>query len=212
MPTRNARIAAAVTAIVGWTALLLQLVLIVERMEAQGHGLAFALWRFAGYFTILTNLGVAIVASFMALRPASGFAGPRARLTAASAIALVGIVYSIALRQIWSPTGWQKVADHALHDVTPILFLIAWLLFPHGDLRWRDGLWATVPALAYCVYSFSRGAADGWYPYYFLDPTQLPLVFLLSSIALLFLAFLAAGLLLTGADRAMRRRAVSAAG
>ena len=186
-------------------ALVLQLVLIVHLLTAQGHGPVFALWRFVGYFTILTNVGVAIVASFMALRPASRFAGPRARLIAATAIVVVGVVYSVALRHAWQPKGWQMVTDHALHDVTPLLFLLAWLLFPHGGVRWRDGLWATVPAFAYCAYSFSRGAVDGWYPYYFLDPTQLPLVFLLSSIALLFFAFLAAGLLLTGVDRAMGR-------
>jgi hypothetical protein len=210
MPTRNALVAAGASAAVAWAALILQLVLMVVRIEAQGHGLAFALWRYFGYFTIFTNCGVAIVASAMALRPAGRLAGPRARLVAACAIVVVAIVYSVALRHAWRPEGWQTVADHALHDLTPLCFLIAWLLFPHGSLRWRDGLWTTVPALAYCAYTFSRGAVDGWYPYYFLDPTQLPLVFLLSSIAILFFLFLAVGLLLTAVDRAMGRRGGSA--
>ena len=210
MPTRNARIAAALAAIVAWAALVLQLALMVHRIEAQGHSLAFALWRYVGYFTILTNTGGAIVATLMALRPASRLAGPRARLIAATAIIAVGIVYSVALRHAWQPNGWQTVADHALHDVTPFLFLIAWLLFPHGSLRWRDGLSATVPALAYCAYTFSRGAMDGWYPYYFLDPTQLPLVFLLSSMAILFFVFLIIGMLLAAADRVKVRRKGSA--
>jgi hypothetical protein len=209
MPSRNARIAAAAVALIAWAALALQFVLFVELTARQGHGLAFASWRYIGYFTILINFLVAIVASAMALRPAGHLAGPRARLMSASAIALVGIVYSIALRHIWSPTGWQKVADHALHDATPVLFLAAWLLFPHGGLRWRDGLWAAVPPLAYCIYALARGATDGWYAYYFLDPKQLPWPILLSNMSLLLAAFIAAGLLLVGADRLLARRAIS---
>ena len=210
MPTGAARTIAAITALVAWTALGLQLMLIVGNLTGVGHSTAFAIWRFVGYFTILTNLGMAIVASAMALRPESALAGPRTRLAAASAMALVGIVYSLALRHIWNPTGWQKIADHALHDATPLLFLVAWLLFPHGNLRWRDSLWAAAPAFAYWVYALARGAVDGWFAYYFLDPTQLPWVILLSNVGLLLTAFIAAGLLLTAADRAMGRSKGSA--
>jgi hypothetical protein len=209
MAGRTARIIAGMTGLITWTALALQLALLVGRLTGDGHSLGFALWRFVGYFTILINFLVAIVSSAMALWPGGRLAGPRARLMTASAIALVGIVYSIALRHIWSPTGWQKVADHGLHDATPLLFLAAWLIFPHGSLRWRDALWAAAPPLAYGTYALSRGAADGWYAYYFLDPTQLPWPILLSNLGLLLVAFIAAGLLLVGADRLLARRAVS---
>ncbi|HYC94823.1 MAG TPA: Pr6Pr family membrane protein, partial [Sphingomicrobium sp.] len=80
-------------------------------------------------------------------------------------------VYSILLRSLWNPTGWQKLANAALHDWTPILFAILWALSPHGELKWRDMKWALTPPALYLTYALGRGAIDGWYPYYFLNPT-----------------------------------------
>jgi hypothetical protein len=202
--TKLVTAAALVTALTAWSMLGLQLGLTLQLMTAQGIGAA--LWRFLGYFTILTNLGVALVASAMAARPA--LAGPRVRLATASSILFVALVYSVALRGIWNPTGWQAVADHGLHDVTPLLFLVAWLLAGHGALKWRDALWALVPPLAYCLYAFARGAADGWYAYWFLDPHKLGPLQLAGSIAGLAAAILVIALALTGLDRWLGRRAL----
>ena len=208
MPTRNARLAAGITSAIAWAALALQLVILAHNLMAQGHGLAFALWRYVAYFTILTNLAVAVVTGAMALRPEGRLAGPRPRLAVTVAILIVGIVYSVALRHHWRPEGWQTVADHALHDVTPLLALLCWFLFPHGALRWRDGFWAAAPALLYCVYAFARGAADGFYAYWFFDPDSLPLGFLAWFMALLLCSFILVGMVLVAADRALARRAL----
>lgn len=207
MRSRLAVIAAAATALTAFAALGLQLVLMIERMSAEGAGLAAVLWRFVGFFTILANAGVAVVATAMAAAPAGRLAGPRVRLAAAASIVFVGLVYSLLLRSAWSPTGLQAVADHALHDATPLLFLAAWLLADHGALKWRDALWAAVPPLLYCVYALIRGAADGWYAYWFLDPNRLTPTQMVLSIALLALALFIVALALVGADRWLARRA-----
>jgi len=191
-------------ALVAWSGLALQLVLIIQTMAADG--VAAALWRYVGFFTILTNLFVAVVATAMALRPGSRLAAPAVRLSAATSIAFVGIVYSVALRSTHTFTGWGAVANHALHDATPLLFLIAWLLAGHGGLKWRDALWALVPPLAYCLYAFARGAADGWYAYWFLNPRAMPLPTLAGSIAVLTAAVFAIALALTAVDRWLGRR------
>ena len=164
---KTVRILAGAAALAGWAGLALQLVLIVRNL-----GLAEGLWRFAGFFTILTNLGAAGVATAVALGRRSRFGGPRARLMAAVSILLVGIVYSLALRSLWNPTGLQKVADVALHDLTPLLWLLLWLTTEHPFYRWRDIGWALLPPLIYCVYALARGAIDGWYAYWFLNPAQ----------------------------------------
>src|SRR5436305_9687597 len=96
---------AALAALVGWAGLALQVYLITGNL-----GAALGLWRFVGFFTTLTNLGVALVATGIALAVKSGVGRQRARLMAATSIVLVGIVYSVALRALWSPTGLQKVA------------------------------------------------------------------------------------------------------
>jgi hypothetical protein len=199
------RLAAGLAALTAWVALGLQFSLTAKLMA--GDGLSAAIWRYLGFFTILTNLGVAIVASCMVLKPA--WAGARVRLATAASIAFVGVVYSVKLRATWSPTGWQAVADHALHDATPVLFLIVWALAEHGALKWRDALWAMAPPAAYCGYALIRGAADGWYAYWFLDPGKLSVVQMAGSIVLLLAAFLAIATTLIAADRWLARRALS---
>ena len=66
-----------------------------------------AVWRFFGFFTILSNLAAACVMTHAALRPQArrGLGAPRAGLLVASAMAIVGIVYSIALRALWTRRG-----------------------------------------------------------------------------------------------------------
>lgn len=188
---RGARIAGAITAGVAWAALALQLWLIVDML-----GLGPGLWRFLGFFTILTNIGVATVATGVALGcPRIG--GPRARLLAATSIVMVGLTYSIALRSIWNPTGLQKLTDFALHDLTPLLFMAVWILAPNGSLGRRDFGWALVPPALYAAYAMVRGATDGWYAYWFLDPGQRAPMELVGSVAIMLAGFaLIAGLLL----------------
>ena len=55
------RTLAGLTALVAWGGLALQLWLVVQSL-----GLADGLWRFFAFFTILTNIFVAVVASAMA--------------------------------------------------------------------------------------------------------------------------------------------------
>lgn len=204
MPLR--RSLAFITAVAAWAALGLQLVLLVGQMTADGASVVEAVWRFFGFFTIIMNLMAAVVASALALSPGSALAGSRSRLVTAAAIVFGGLVYSALLRAIWQPTGWQAVADHALHDATPVLFFLTWLAWDHGGLRWRDALWAAVPPLAYCGYAFARGAADGWYAYWFLNPEALNLRQLSASIVLLTAAFLVIAVTLVGIDRLLAGR------
>ena len=209
-PSSAARCVAAAAATVAWLALCLQLWLVIEKANTDGTLVSAALWRFFGYFTILTNLLVAIVASAMALKAKNSLRAAPARLAAATAIVMVGIVYSLALRHVWTPTGWQAVADHALHDVTPGAFLIAWLLWPHGGLMWRHGVVAISFPLLYVVYAMARGQIDGWYAYWFLDPSALSFLQLGGNVVLLSATFLAAALSLIALDRWLARRRVKA--
>lgn len=196
-------------ALVAWAALALQLVILLRNFNADGQSVAAALWRFIGFFTILTNMFMALVASVAALRPAHRLAGPRWRFAALAAILLVGIVYSLALRHVWSPQGAQALADHGLHDAAPLLFLLAWLFAPHGALGWRDILWTLVFPLSYLAYALARGAMDGWYAYYFLDPTTQGWGGFLGAVIAILTGFLLIGLLLLALDRLLARRGLN---
>lgn len=175
---------AALAALVGWGGLALQFALLLGKL-----GFALGLWRFVGYFTILTNLIAAIVGSAVALGVTRGIGGQRARLAAATSIVMVGVTYSVALRGLWSPTGLQKVADGALHDVTPLLWLLLWFTGQVRRIEWREIGWALLWPALYALYALARGAIDGWYAYWFLNPAEQSAGGLILSIGIMICGF-----------------------
>jgi hypothetical protein len=120
---------------------------------------------------------------------------------------LVGVVYSLLLRESWDPKGWQKLADIALHDLMPVIVTLFWLLRPHGYVRKGALAAALILPLAFCAYALVRGAFENWYPYPFLDIGQ----FGLSAVALnclgIGLAFLILAAGLAALDRMLARSA-----
>ena len=199
---RAARLAAVAVCIAAWGGLLLQFAILADAL-----GVGLASWRFLGFFTILSNLGVALIATAIALGSENRLAGARARLMGLTAIIAVGIVYSVLLRSLWSPAGLQKLADMALHDVTPLLFALLWVLMPHGELRWSDLKWALAAPALYLAYALARGATDGWYAYWFLDPTTQSMVELMGSILGVLALFMVVATGAIAIDRWMGRRA-----
>jgi hypothetical protein len=108
---------------------------------------------------------------------------------------------------MWQPTGLQRLADLLLHDAAPLLWLILWCVLPRKGLEWPDVAWALVPPLLYCAYALARGAADGWYAYWFLDPSRQSAMGLFTSILLLSCGFsvVAALLMLQRLPRVQRK-------
>ncbi|MES1204065.1 MAG: Pr6Pr family membrane protein [Pseudomonadota bacterium] len=204
-------ILSALTALIAASAVLLQADLFVARMTAEGAPVGDALWRLIGYFTIISNTALAIVCGALALPSTRRMVGPRTLLAMATAILLVGIGYSVALRDVWNPPGLQAVADHALHDVTPLLFLAIWILSPHGALTWRDALGAIAAPVAFCLYALARGAFDGWYPYWFIDARSLSAWQVAGNIVWLLIFTALIALSLIAGDRMLARRAAKPA-
>ena len=99
-------------------------------------------------------------------------------------------------------TGQEKLADLFLHGVTPALVVLFWLAcVPRGGLRPRDvGPWAAAPLL-YFAYALARGAADGIYPYPFLDVPRIGWAATALDAALIAVGFLTAGCGLVWIDR-----------
>jgi hypothetical protein len=206
------RIYAIVTAILGWFALALQCYLTVTLSISNGKTLFAGLITFFSYFTILTNLLVAVVLSLSVWAPNARWGNFVSRATVQSGtavyIAIVGIVYSLLLRQIWNPQGWQKLADVLLHDLIPLLYVAYWVIFVRkNSLLWKDALWWLTYPAAYFAYTLLRGAASGWYPYPFVDPSALGYSRVSMNAVMLLAAFLLMGLLVVGIGRWMGRTA-----
>jgi hypothetical protein len=202
--TRPIRSAMAAIAAIAWFALGLQLLLMVH--QAAPGATVYAVVNYFSFFTILTNLLVALCTTFPLLAPRSTtgqfFLRPSIQSATAVYIAIVGITYSLLLRHLWNPQGTQKVADVLLHDVVPVLYVLFWVfLVPKFTLRWSDAVrWLTYP-LVYMAYTLARGYISHWYPYYFIDVDTIGLSRALIHAAGLLLVFFGLGLLFIAIGR-----------
>ena len=166
--------------------------------------------RFLEYFTILTNLMVAITSTVSLIAPSTGigrfFSRPGVRTAVAVYIALVGLVYNVILQGLNEFTGAAWIADFLTHDAVPVLYVIYWLLFvPKGELTWRMPFAWIVYPLVYVPFVLVRATTTGRYPYPFLDVGQLGLSAVLFNTLLLTFVFLFLGLVFVMADRVIAR-------
>jgi len=206
-------------AALAWSGVLLQLVLSLRMALANGHNLVHGLVVYLGYFTVLTNLFVALVLSALAF-PGAGNGGALVRLLrhpstlgcAVTSIVLVGLGYHFLLRHIWNPQGAQWLADTLLHYVTPMAFCFYWLwALPKTGMGWRSPAgWCLYP-LGYFAYALVRGEWLGAYPYPFIDVSAIGYSgTLFNALGLLLVFLVVAGLLLALGKALERRRSVGA--
>lgn len=197
----SARLAAAAVAAIAWAALLLQLFLSLRMSLGSGNGIAHGMWMYLAYFTVLSNLLVAVTATTATRRPDGG-RDLAWRGCAVTAIVLVGVGYHLLLSDLPIPAGPHRVANFLLHYVVPLVALAWWLWLPPrrnipSIAPWR---WLQWPAL-YVVYALARGALTGFYPYPFINVPVLGITRTLVHCVGLGAAFLAIAYLLRALAR-----------
>ncbi|MGC4103222.1 Pr6Pr family membrane protein [Ferruginibacter sp.] len=163
-----------ITAIIGWLTLALQFYLIIVNRQAS---VPETIVRYFSYFTILTNILVAISFTMVAVKGFTGnyFFTRTSTLTAIAVyISIVGLTYNVILRFQWAPQGMDRVVDELLHLIIPVLYIFFWVKFvPRKNLQWKlIAPWAIYP-LAYFGYTIVRGPSAQWYPYPFMNVTVL---------------------------------------
>jgi len=171
-----------------------------------------AVIAYFSFFTILTNLIVALglTCSLLLSNSRWGRYFSSALVTSGTAlcITIVRVLYSLLLRHLGNPEGFQKIADVLLHDVVPLAYVAYWIFFvPKGRLRWRDTVWWSIYPLVYLASVMIRGAVSGRYPYPFIDANALGYARILSHATMLFAGFLLAGLPVVAVDKWQRRAA-----
>lgn len=194
-------------ALAGWFAVILQLWLIIVNRVVS---IPETILRFFSYFTILSNILVAICYTCALIgrpTPFTRFFKKPTTLTAIAVyISIVGIVYNIILRSLWKPIGLQQLVDEILHSLAPLLFIIYWLVFVQkGTLQWRHAFsWLLFP-FVYLVYILIQGGYNGFYPYPFIDATTIGYPDLALNSLILLIAFLGISLLFVGIGKLASR-------
>jgi hypothetical protein len=198
-------------AIVTWVTLILQFYLILFNRQAS---VAETIIRYFSFFTILSNILVALCLSSLAMQPGRGwgkfFTTSKSVTAIAVYITVVGVVYNTILRFLWKPSGLQFVVDELLHAVVPLYFLLCWTaLAPKDGLRWKNVFpWLLYPFF-YLLFVLVRGAMSGFYPYPFLDVTILGYQKVLFHCALLFFVFFLLSLIFVAVGKRLSARTSS---
>ncbi|WP_372735525.1 Pr6Pr family membrane protein [Nocardioides sp.] len=171
----RARACHAATAVVAWTAIVVQLVLVIQGGaildEVNPPTLPLRVGRFFSYFTIQSNILVAVTATQLARNPGrDGTWWRPVRLAALVGITVTGVVHFFLLRPLLDLDGADFVADKLLHMVVPVIAIACWAVFgPRPRVTWREIGLALCWPLVWLAWTLIMGAASGWYPYPFLD-------------------------------------------
>lgn len=201
------RVFSAIGALAAWSAVILQLYLIIENRTVS---IPETLLRFFTFFTILSNILVATCFTVLALKPGFGSSNFFSRASVLSAvtvyIAIVGTVYQLVLRPLWDPQGLQKIVDELLHSFTPLYFLLFWLSYvPKLTLQWQNIFpWLLFP-LCYLIIILLRGAVADYYPYPFVNVAQLGYGKVLLNCGIMLMAFLLFSVLLISVGKRSKK-------
>ena len=160
-----------VGALTGWLAVVLQFVLIIVNRKAD---IPETIIRFFSFFTILTNIIVSVCYTSLLLRPGKFLSRPGVITAVAVYITVVGLVYNVILRYIWDPQGLQFIVDELLHTFNPVWFILFWFIYKSKtSIKWKDVILFLIYPLVYILYVFARGAISGFYPYPFINVSEL---------------------------------------
>ena len=166
--------------------------------------------NFFSFFTIQSNI-LAVVALFaLVLVPRQDrtplFDG--ARGAAVLYMTITGVVFALLLsglqEDLQTSASW---VDFVVHKLMPVVLVADWLVDRprHRLPRWTVLAWLAFP-LAWLVYTLVRGASADWYPYPFVDVSELGYGGVLARAVGLAAGFAAVGVLLLWASnrRALR--------
>lgn len=165
------------------------------------------------FFTILSNVVVAVVVAMLVLRPGVfhradrvGIVWRTLRLDSVLMIVITGVLYNLLLAT-GGLTGWAFVSNLFLHVLNPIVTALVWLLAgPRGLIRVSTVFLALVLPLAWAAYALIRGSVIQAWPYPFLDVATVGLPSALAFVAGVAVIGVLLGLALLGIDRLLGRR------
>ena len=205
------RIFAAVTMMIVWFALIVQVIIAMPVFIGQGFSAFGALVQTFCFFTMTTNALVAIYLAVVVFAPRSrdGQFFLRASVTAAVAkyIIFVSIIHTLLLRAGEDPEGWHWVTNNTLHLVVPVMFVIYWMVFaPRERIPWHATVLCLIYPITYFIFTFIRGRVLGTYPYPLIDVNLHGYTSVIITATILTLVFWVFSLMIVGINRLLTQK------
>ncbi len=200
-------------AVIAWTGVALQFYLARNNWPDLGLSSLEGTFRFFSYFTILTNIIVALSLTVSLLKPSSGtgrfFYSTDTQTAIAMYIFVVGIVYNLILRTLWSPKGLQLIVDNILHSIVPVLFTIYWIVYvPVEKMKFSRSInWLWYPGL-YFLWVILFGSLTKFYPYPFIDANVIGYTKMLVHATVLLIVFILLGSIAIAIKRNVGRKII----
>ncbi|MBF4161044.1 Pr6Pr family membrane protein [Nocardioides acrostichi] len=137
------------------------------------HGLLARLTDSLSYFTIWSNIVVALSLTLLRLRRRGDLLERVLRLDGLMMIVVTAVVYRVVLAPAVDLEGWSYLTDPWLHVVTPALTVVVWLGWgPRGQVTLRLVPAALAVPLVWVGWMLARGAVIGSYPYGFVNVSE----------------------------------------
>ena len=174
-------------------------------LGSSGQPLINRVVDYLSFFTIWSNIVVAIVAGYFVYQPRA--ASPRFQtiwFIALLMISVTGLIYHFALADLVDTQGAAAVSNACNHILTPLAFVLAWLIVgPRGWISLKLIMASFILPLSWILLTLIRGAIVDAYPYPFVNVVKLGYGPVLMNLVVILLACCVLALLLWGVDKAM---------
>lgn len=196
--------------VVGVVGLVVQFVISIGAYLAAGRDVPGALGAFFIYYTILTNIALVLVyvSELTEWRWLELFRKLDVTGMMVANMLLVMSFVHFFLRGLTQLNGLFLACDIALHYVTPIIYIVWWLVgVRHGPLVARRVPVMLAPTFIYFLIAMARGAWTHEYPYPILNVVKLGYGHVLLNAVAMTLALGCLMLVVIGVDEVLGRLA-----
>ena len=138
--------------------------------------------EYFAYFTIDSSMVAAVAMAVAGVWAIRGNADTpllnKVRLSVASYAVVVGVVYNALLRGLPGSAAdgdyvWPQTPNEILHVWALLLIFLDFTLTTVANPpKFKQVFWVLLFPLAWVIFTVIRGMATGWWPYWFINPTD----------------------------------------
>ncbi|HUH72997.1 MAG TPA: Pr6Pr family membrane protein [Chitinophagales bacterium] len=185
---------------------IFQFLVIQERVGIDGMTWFQSIAKTLSYMTIWTNIILFVTFILLTFNKINHFK-PSYFSALLTYIAIVGVVYHVALAHLWTPTGYLLVTDRIFHTYGPLLYLIYWLFFTKKTpLDYTLSLkWVWYPTV-YTIFFMILGLTTHNYPYPIFNLDTLPFLTVFRNLFMNLMTYIVFGAIIIATNNFISKR------